>query len=100
MAAFRFSIRAERDLMDLTRYSLAMWGDEQTLLYLSDLEDCCQKLADQPSLGRACEEIRPGLRRMEHASHVIFFRLEPEGIMISRVLHQCMLPGRQRYEDG
>jgi len=28
MAAFRFAIRAERDLMDLTRYSLAMWGDE------------------------------------------------------------------------
>jgi len=36
--------------------------------------------------------IRAGLRRMEHGSHVIFYRWLPEGIFIVRVLHERMLP--------
>jgi toxin ParE1/3/4 len=56
------------------------------------MEEFCQLLADKPQLGRPYDEVRLGLRRMEHGKHVVFYREEPSGILISRILHQRMLP--------
>jgi ParE toxin of type II toxin-antitoxin system, parDE len=56
-------------------------------------------LADNPALGRPCDEIRSGLRRMKQGKHVVFYREEPGGILISRILHQRMLPENQAIED-
>jgi toxin ParE1/3/4 len=74
MAAFRFSRRAEADLLSIGKYTLRKRGKAQTARYLTDLEVFCQTLSDNPALGRACDEIRPGLRRLEHGKHVIFYR--------------------------
>ncbi|MGH7838513.1 MAG: type II toxin-antitoxin system RelE/ParE family toxin [Candidatus Binataceae bacterium] len=99
MAKIRFSRRAETDLYDIGLYSLRTWGEAQTGRYLSRLEDCCQLIADHPARGRSCDEIRPGLRRIEEGKHVVFYREEPDGILISRILHQRMLPERQALDD-
>jgi toxin ParE1/3/4 len=56
-------------------------------------------LVDNPELGRACDDIRPGLRRMESRKHVVFYRREPRGILVVRVLHQRMLPEKQAIDD-
>ncbi len=56
-------------------------------------------LADNPALGRACGSIRPGLRRMEQGRHVVFYRQVKGGIVISRILHQNMLPERRNIGD-
>ena len=56
-------------------------------------------LAANPMLGRACDYICPGLRRMEHGRHVVFYREAAAGILISRILHQRMLPERQSIDD-
>jgi toxin ParE1/3/4 len=66
--------------------------------YLTELDDCCQRLARNPSLGRACDELRPGLRRIEQGKHVIFYRPHPEGIIVSRVLHRSMLATRHTMD--
>ena len=100
MASVRFSARAEGDLMGIVVYTTREWGEEQALRYVGDLESCCQQLADNPGLGRACDDIRPGVRRMEHGRHVVFYRQHVEGILISRILHQRMLPGRQFLDDA
>jgi len=91
LAVFRFSHRAEADLMEIADYTLRTWGEEQVIRYLEDLERCCQLLADHPESGRSSHQFRPGLRRMEHGSHVVFYRQEAGGILVSRVLHQRML---------
>jgi toxin ParE1/3/4 len=98
VAAFRFSRRAEADLLSIGNYTFRTWGQAQTALYLRELEGFCQTLADNPALGRACDDIRPGLRRMEHGKHVVFYRQELTGIFISRILHQNMLP--DEYDTG
>ena len=85
--------------MDIGTYTLETWGIEQTVRYFEELEACCQQLADTPSIGRASDEIRPGLQRFEHGRHVIFYRQETGGILVSRTLHQRMLPERHRIED-
>ena len=100
MAAFRFSRRAEADLLSIADYTLRTWGEAQADRYIGELETCCQMLADNPRLGRPCDEVRPGLRRMEHGKHVVFYRLQkPGGIIVVRILHQRMLPERQAIED-
>jgi toxin ParE1/3/4 len=99
MAAFRFSRRAEADLLSIGKYTLRKRGKAQTARYLTDLEVFCQTLADNPALGRACDEIRPGLRRLEHGKHVIFYRRERAGIFVSRILHQSMLPEKHNAGD-
>ena len=71
MAAFRFSRRAEADLLSIGNYTLRTWGKAQTTRYIAQLEVFCQTLADNPALGRTCDEVRPGLRRLEHGALAI-----------------------------
>ncbi len=85
--------------MEIADYTLNTWGEDQVVRYLNRLESCCRKLGARPGLGRPCDGIRPGLRRMEHGKHVIFYREDAEGILISRILHQSMLPEKQPMED-
>jgi toxin ParE1/3/4 len=99
VARFRFSHRAEADLFNIGLYTFRTWGEIQTDRYIRQLEDCCQLLADNPALGRQCDEIRPGLRRMKQGKHVVFYRQEPGGILICRILHQSMLPEKQAIDD-
>ena len=37
---------------------------------------------------------------MERGRHVVFYRIEAQGILISRILHQRMLPERQIIDEG
>jgi toxin ParE1/3/4 len=99
VANCRFSRRAEDDLLAIASYTLRKWGKAQAVRYIDELEVCCQKLADIPALGRVCDEIRVGLRRHEHGKHVLFYREERGGILISRILHQRMLPEKHAPDD-
>jgi toxin ParE1/3/4 len=99
MAAIRFSRRAEADLLEIGEYSLRTWGKAQAARYIDELEMCCQKLADNLALGRSCNDIRTGLRRLEYSKHIVFYRRERTGILVSRILHHRMLPERQSSDD-
>ena len=85
--------------MEIGAYTLEKWGERQALRYIDGLETCCQQLAENPQSGRPCDHIRPGLRRMEHARHVVFYRIESGGIRVSRILHQRMLPERRTIDE-
>ena len=98
MAAYRFSQRAESDLLSIGTYTLETWGEEQLLRYMEKLENCFQTLAENPNLGRPCDHIRSGLRRITEGKHVIFYRQERRGILISRILHERMLPERHPFD--
>ena len=99
MAHCRFSRRAEADLLSVGAYTLRTWGENQAVRYIGDLEACCQMLAGNPGLGRTCDDVRPGLRRMESGRHVVFYREDTRGILVSRILHQRMLPERHVIDD-
>jgi toxin ParE1/3/4 len=62
-------------------------------------EKCAKMLARNPALGRRCDWIRPGLRRFEKGKHVIFYRVEENGILVSRILHLGMLPEQQEFDE-
>jgi toxin ParE1/3/4 len=85
--------------MEIGTYTLQTWGEDQAIRYIDDVEASCQQLADNPNLGRACDHIRPGLRRMEYGRHVIFYRADDAVVLVSRILHQRMLPEKHNIEN-
>jgi toxin ParE1/3/4 len=92
------SAQAAEDIDEIAAYTTNAWGWRQTDRYLSQLEDCFQLLAGNPSLGRFCDFILPGLRRFEIGKHVVFYDEGDAGILIVRVLHQRMMPAKSRFE--
>lgn len=100
LARFRLSRRAEDDVLSIGAYTLKTWGEDQAVRYLDQIEACCRTLADNPRLGRKCDEVRAGLRRMKCGQHVLFYRQEAGGILISRILHQRMLPDQHAMDEG
>jgi toxin ParE1/3/4 len=99
VSLFRLTRRAEADLLSIADYTFRIWGRTQESRYMAEIEDCCASLADNPALGRLCDDIRPGLRRFEHGEHVVFYRREHRGVVISRILHRRMLPERHSFND-
>ena len=87
-------------MLSIGAYTFRTWGERQTIRYIEDLEACCQMLADNPALGRACDDVRRGLCRIERGRHVVFYRATAEGILISRILHRSMIPERQAFDDN
>jgi len=80
--------------MSIGEYTLRKWGETQAARYLRRTGGLLPDAGTQSALGRLCEDVRPGLRRFEHGRHVLFLRQEPRGILLSRILHQRMLPER------
>jgi len=99
VANLRLSRRAENDLAEIGIHTLNRWGERQTIRYIDNLETCCQKLADNQASGRACDCIRPGLRRMGQGSHVVFFRRTRKDIVVIRILHKKMLPEENELDE-
>jgi toxin ParE1/3/4 len=87
---FRLTPRAERDLQDIWRYTARRWSLDQAEIYISSLLDTLDALAQEPTLGRAAEDIRRGYRRQNSGSHVIFYKTEKYGVAVIRILHQRM----------
>jgi toxin ParE1/3/4 len=79
-------------------YTVRNWGQAQSERYMSEMEKCIARLIHNPILGRPCEEIGAGLHRLENGRHVIFYRQQPDGILIIRILHRSMLPHRHSFD--
>lgn len=93
MSAFRVRESAANDLYEIGLTSRENWGDAQVELYVAKLVHAFTLFAEMPLLGKACDELKPGWRRLHQGTHVIFYRLEPDGIVdIIRVLHERMQP--------
>ena len=99
MRTFRLSALATDDLLSIAAYTWNTWGEAQMAKYVDTLEQCAQRLAGNPKLGRPCVSIRPGLRRFEKAEHVIYYRQKEYGIRVLRILHRSMLPEYHELED-
>jgi toxin ParE1/3/4 len=92
VAQVRISVEAEADLDQIADYTTSTWGWRQTDQYLAKLEDSFDLLAQNPSIGRPCDSIRAGMRRLEIGKHVAFYLPVSDGVLVVRVLHQRMLP--------
>jgi toxin ParE1/3/4 len=91
MTTFTLTKRAMADLVDIGRYTQERWGQEQRNKYLSMLDSCFQQLAESPTKGKDCSDIRHDYRKINVGSHVVFYRQKQNNeIEIVRVLHGRM----------
>ena len=58
MPAFRLSAKSLEDLKSIGLFTLKYWGRDQQKNYLSKLDESFHRLADQPNLGSAHDDIR------------------------------------------
>ncbi|MGM0632509.1 MAG: type II toxin-antitoxin system RelE/ParE family toxin [Pseudomonadota bacterium] len=91
MPSFKITNKAREDLIGIARYTEATWGRDQRRLCLQRLDSGFHALADNPSLGRKCDEIRQNYYKYPEGSHIIFFRFGAgSDIEIIRILHRRM----------
>ena len=85
---------AEEDLIGIWEYTLKKWGDAQADTYLDQLNEGIAVLAESPRIGRNCDHLRQGYRRVHIEHHMVYYRIAPGQIDIIRILHEDMDPER------
>lgn len=92
MRSLRLSRRAQADLENIWNYTLAAFGEDQALAYLSVLEDGVAILLSHPEIGRSADHIKPGYRAFTKDHHVIYYLVSDEHIDVIGILHERMDP--------
>jgi toxin ParE1/3/4 len=90
VAHFILSPRAQADVDEIWAYTVERWGVEQAEFYVRQLGRAVEVIAQDPRRGRPCDEIREGYRRHPSGSHVVFYRITTEEVVVVRILHQHM----------
>jgi len=86
VARLRFADGAERDLVEIGNF-IARDNPSIAARFIERVEEHCELLAAHPLLGRARDELVPGLRSLPFGRYVIFYRALDDGAEIVRVLH-------------
>ena len=92
MNGYRLSRQADRNLADVYLYTTEQFGLRQADSYAEGLLRTFELLVSHPMMGRAADAIRPGMRRHEHAGHVILCEVADEGLLIVGIIHRRMRP--------
>ena len=79
---------AVADLAEIWAY-IALDSPDNADHFVDRIFRICQEgLASNPDLGRAREELSPGLRSLVFESYVIFYHPIPNSVAVVRVLHE------------
>jgi toxin ParE1/3/4 len=91
VSRYLLSPAAQADLEQIWDYTCQRWDVDQADEYLRELQHAIERAAANPRIGRACEEIRPGYRKLAAGSHTLYYQVTAEGVVdVVRVLHQRM----------
>ena len=86
MAAYELSKEADKDFAEIFNYGIEQFGLAQALTYQNGMAERLNELAKQPKLYPTIDHIREGYRRSTYGSHSIYYRIEPNRIIIVRIL--------------
>jgi toxin ParE1/3/4 len=91
MAKVVFRQEAVDDLNNIWDYTFNKWSEAQADYYYSVIKFACNKIGDNPQLGREYSEISSNLLGFKSGKHVIFYHLISESeIEVIRILHERM----------
>ena len=80
-----WSPEADEDLILIWRWGAQEWSEEIADRYLFDIERACERLTDDPMLGRARDELIVGIRSLSVRPHIVFYRTAQRQVEIVRV---------------
>lgn len=78
---------ADNNLDQIEAYLKGEASSDTAEKVIDQIIDRCEDLADMPRVGRAREEIAPGVRSVTTGTYVIYYRIHVERVEILRVLH-------------
>ena len=90
MKNLQFSQQASHDIDEIYLYGLINFGEEQVDLYVSKMKNFLEMMRSNPEIGRLDTRVNPAIRRFDFESHVIFYDISDNDIIIVRILHGSM----------
>lgn len=83
---------AQADLEEIWDYTRHQWNDDQAEAYVRVIQHAVELVADNPLIGKPCDEVRDGYRRYTAGSHTVYYRAGTGGELIEvvRILHKRM----------
>ncbi len=83
---------AQSDLEQVWDYTCQRWSEDQADTCVREIQRVIELIADNPLIGRSCEEVRTGYRRHAAGSHTLYCRIDAGGDLIDvmRILHKHM----------
>lgn len=83
----RLSAEAEQDLERIADY-IALDNPVRAVSFLQELRGKCLALADMPERFPLVPRYEAsGVRRRSHGNYLIFYRVEPEKVVVIHILH-------------
>lgn len=83
-----WSNTAETDLLWIWHYGANEWSPAKADDHLREIKAACDRLLRSPKLGKARDELSPGIRTILIDPHVVFYRVTALTVEIVRILHQ------------
>jgi plasmid stabilization system protein ParE len=81
------TVRAARaDLQSLRRRSIDKWGESHWAKRAAMFDDAFERIRRFPSAGQDREEFLMRMRSINVSPHVIFYREDPDAIVILRIV--------------
>jgi plasmid stabilization system protein ParE len=65
VSRYVLSPAARADLEQIWDYTCERWDDDQAEEYVREIQRAIERVMDNPMIGRACDEVRPG-SQMNH----------------------------------
>ncbi|GAB2454554.1 type II toxin-antitoxin system RelE/ParE family toxin [Nocardia tengchongensis] len=90
MSRYLLSPAAAADIDEIWDYTHDRWDADQADEYIREIQRAIERAAAHPHIGRSCDDIRPGYFKIAAGSHVAFYRVTADAIIIVRILHQRM----------
>lgn len=89
---YKLSRLAQEHLLNIKTYTTKNYGDLQWSKYKSILLSGLQGLANNPGLGKKCDDIYPNGFYFPVGKHMAYYVKEADCILIVAVLGQAQLP--------
>ena len=92
MLSYRLTPDAQTDLIEIRRFTVKQWGTAQAQKYLLELRQTIRLLAETPSLGKSRPDVGSNVLSFPHVSHVIYYVVHEQQLIVFGVLHKRMVP--------
>ena len=87
MPEYRLSNAAVADIETIGMEGVGQFGFAQALKYHAGLESRFELIAQFPRIGHPAYDLEPGLYQFLYRSHMIFYMIEPDHVLVARVLN-------------
>jgi toxin ParE1/3/4 len=78
---------AEQDVRDIYEFGRITFGEKKADEYFLDFYDAFERIGENPRAHRERHEIEPPARVHVFHSHLIFYKIDSDRLIIGRILH-------------